>query len=203
MFFFLSFPCFASSLFVLSFLAFPCVSTYFFSFFAFIYFRSSILSCFFVFFFLSSFFFPICVHLTFLKKYGNYAAIFLTRARRANAEYNVPAAISAHVSCYAVLLDSSARPRRTRSPVQTMLNLDNFFNQAVVDKLDSTHFSTLPKLTVQCLLTVPFLLQAADFLEDVSSNTQVRAALSAMAHNLLWDVAIGPGVVAKACTCSN
>ena len=91
-----------------------------------------------------------------------------TRARRANAKYNAPIAMSARRHD-AVLPGSSTRPRRTRSPVQSILNL-----QAVVEYLDSTHFFKFLRLTAPCLLcllTVQLLLQIADSLEDIPSKT--------------------------------
>ena len=48
---------------------------------------------------------------------------YSTRARKANAKYIAPIAMSAR-RYYAVLPECSARPRRTRSPVQSILNLD-------------------------------------------------------------------------------
>ena len=117
--------------------------------------------------------------------------------------YNEPIATSAR-RYDAVFPDSSTRRRRTRPPLQSILNLDINLTQAAVGNLDSTQFLKLPNSIVSCSTTAPWLLQIEGSIEDVSSkNLAVQYRGVDEAHNLLACVTTRPGVVAEVSAGSN
>ena len=128
---------------------------------------------------------------------------YSNRARKANAMYYAPIATSTR-RYDAVFPDSSTQRRRTRSLLQSILNLDINLIQASVENLDSTHFFKLPKSLVPCSTAVPWLLQIEGSIQDVSSKTlAVQCRGVDEAHNLLACVTIRLGVVAEVSAGSN
>ena len=95
-----------------------------------------------------------------------------TRARKANAKDKAPIAISAR-RYDAILPDSRTRPRRTRSPVQSMMDLliDDQSNPSRCRKYWLASLFQTPRVDSPVLLTVPRLLQIEGSLEGVSSIT--------------------------------